>query len=399
MKYQDIEFEPFFTWSHRTRIMYSPGIRSEVGYEMSQIGGTKAVIITDKGLVGAGVAAKVAEAVESSSKLELVGIFDDIVQDARMEKINKGAAFYREKGADCMIVVGGGSVMDTAKAINILICEGADDFKPFADQLGLYEDAKLLPPQIVFPTTSGTGSEVTTAMVVLDEETHTKMAVAHPNCPADIAMLDPELVVGLPGPMTAATGMDALTHAIEGVTSTTRNPLSDALGYHAIRLISKYLAQTVKEPGNIEARGNMMLASTLAGMCFINSFVGGVHAMAHALGGLYGVPHGLGNGIMLPVVMEYNCETEPERFSMTADAMGINIEGKTSAEIAKDLIQAVKDLKTEIGITQTLKDLKIPSTKEKLDELVELAYADSQLPYNSRELEEEDLFTLFQKAM
>ena len=240
MKYPNITFESLFSWVNRPRIMYSPGLRSEVGYEMAQLGGKKVVIFTDKGLVAAGVAEMVAEEVRKS-ELELAGIFDSIVQDARIDIINAGAAFYRKCGADCMIAVGGGSVMDTAKAINIMIGGGNDDFQPLADQAGLWEGAKQLPPHIAFPTTAGTGCEVTNAMVVLDTKIHTKIAVTHPYCNADLAMLDPELTVKLPAKITAFTGMDALTHAIEGATSTGAEPVSDALGLHAIRLIFKYL--------------------------------------------------------------------------------------------------------------------------------------------------------------
>ncbi len=160
MKYPDISFEPFFTWSNRPRVMYKAGLREELGFEMEKLGGTKVVLYTDKGLVQAGVASMVIEAIKASN-LELVGVYDKIVQDARIDLINEGAAFYRKCGADCMVVVGGGSVMDTAKAINIMIGGGHEDFMPLAEQAGLFEGAKLLPPHIAFPTTAGTGAEVT----------------------------------------------------------------------------------------------------------------------------------------------------------------------------------------------------------------------------------------------
>ena len=396
MKYPDIEFDPFFSWFNRPRIMYSPGVRSEVGFEMGELGGTKAVIYTDKGLVNAGVAEMVAEAVRNSD-LELAGIFDEIVQDARIEIINKGAKFYRECGADCLIAVGGGSVMDTAKAVNIMIGRKIDDFQPLADEAALWEGAKPLPPHIAFPTTAGTGSEVTNAIVALDVETETKLAITHPYN-ADISMLDPELTVALPPKITAFTGMDALTHAVEGITSTAAEPIADAMGLHAIRLIFKYLPIAVKEPDNIEARGHMLIASTLAGLCFGNTMTGAVHSTAHALGGRYGVPHGLGNGIMLPIVMEFNVEEVPLRFLMIADAMGINVNGMDPVEAGKAAVQAVKDLKKDTGLTETLKDLNIPEDNESLEALAELAGGDSQISYNPRYLEEEDILNLYLKA-
>jgi alcohol dehydrogenase class IV len=398
MKYPNITFEPLFGWVNRPRILYSPGIRSEVGFEMSQLGGKKAVIYSDKGLVAAGVVEMVAEEVRKSD-LELAGVFDSIVQDARIDIINAGAAFYRKCGADCMIVVGGGSVMDTAKAINIMIGGGNEDFQPLADQAGLCDGAKPLPPHIAFPTTAGTGSEVTSAMVVLDTNAHAKLQVTHPFCNADLAMLDPELTVKLPAKITAFTGMDALTHAIEGITSTGAEPIADALGLHAIRLIFKYLPIAVKNPEDITARGNLLIASSLAGMCFGNTMTGGVHATAHALGALYGIPHGLANAIMLPVVMDFNISDTAERFMMIADAMGLDITGKKPVEAAKMAVKAVISLKKKIGLTDTLKDFKVPNDQEKLKLLVELAAADGQVSYNPHYLEEKDILNLYIKAI
>jgi len=397
MKYPDLELSSFFMWSNRPRIMFGPGIRSEIGFEMNALGGKKVVIITDKGIVNAGVAAMVAKEIEKS-ELELVGIFDSIIQDARIDIINQGAAFYREKGADCMVVVGGGSVMDSAKGINILIGEGADDFQPLADRAALWDDAKPLPPHIVFPTTAGTASEVTHAIVALDVNARVKLQITHPYN-ANIAMLDPELTVKLPPKITAFTGMDALTHAIEGVTSTSVSPIGDALGLHAIRLIFKYLPIAVNEPENITARGHMLVASTLAGMCFGNTMTGAVHATAHALGAHYGIPHGLANGIMLPLVMEFNVEEAADRYMMVADAMGINVDGMEPIEAARAAVQGVKDLKKEIGLTERLKDLGVPDDREKLMPTVELAGSDSQISYNPRFAEEEDILNLYLKAL
>ena len=398
MKYPEVAFEPFFSWVNRPRIMYSPGLRSEVGFEMSQLGGTKVVIYTDKGLVGVGVAQMVIEAVRNS-ELELVGVFDSILQDARIDIINDGARFYREKGADCLIALGGGSVMDTAKAVNILIGGGEDDFTPLAAQAALWDGAKPLPPHIAFPTTAGTGCEITNAMVVLDVAAHAKLQVTHPYCNSDIAMLDPELTVLLPAKITAFTGMDALTHAIEGATSTSAQPISDALCLHAIRMIFKYLPLAVKEPENIDARGHMLLASCIAGMGFVNSMTGAVHALAHSLGGQYGIPHGLANAILLPHVMDFNVSERPERFMMVADAMGIPVEGKDPEAAGRLAVQAVKDLLKKVGLTQTLKDFGVPADREALKPLVELASGDGQISYNPRYCEDEDILNLYLKAL
>jgi alcohol dehydrogenase class IV len=397
MKYPDLSFEPFFTWANRPRVMYKAGVREELGFEMEKLGGTKVVLYTDKGLVQAGVAEMVIEAIKAS-RLELVGVYDKIVQDARLDLINEGAAFYRKCGADCMVVVGGGSVMDTAKAINIMIGGGHEDFSPLAEQVGLFDGAQPLPPHIAFPTTAGTGAEVTYAMVVLNDIAKAKVAVGHPFCTPDIAMLDPELTVKLPPKITAFTAMDAMTHAIEAITTISANPISDGLGLHAIRIITNYLPKAMKNPGDVDARGYLLIASTMAGMSFINAFTGGVHATAHALGALYGIPHGLANSIMLPHVMTFNLEEKPERFVLIADAMGVNVDGMTSEQAARAAVQAVKDLQKSTGLTQTLKDFGVPEGREALQPLIDLAMGDSQLPYNPRDLEEDDVYNLYLKA-
>ena len=398
MKYPDIAFEPFFTWVNRPRILYAPGVRREVGFEMSQLGGKRVAVFTDKGLVNAGVAEMVIEEIKNSD-LELAGVFDGILQDARIEVINAGTAFYRNVEADSLIAVGGGSVMDTVKAVNIMIGTGNEDFQPLADQAGLWEGAKPLAPHIAFPTTAGTGCEVTSAMVVLDTRAKAKLSVTHPYCNSDLAMLDPELTVKLPPKVTAFTGIDALTHAIESVVSTGAEPVADALALHAIRLIFKYLPVAVHDPENIDARGSMMLASTMAAMAFGNTMTGAVHALAHALGGIYGIPHGLANAIMLPHVMAYNIIDERiDRFRMIADAMGIEVgklEAKKAAEAAVD---AVKELLATINLTETLKDFGVPTEREALQPLVELAAADGQIGYNPRYVEEEDIVNLYLQA-
>jgi alcohol dehydrogenase class IV len=397
MKYPDISFEPFFMWSNRPRVMYKVGLREELGFEMEKLGGTKVVLYTDKGLVQAGVAQMVIEAIKASS-LELVGVYDKIVQDARIDLINEGAAFYRKCGADCMVVVGGGSVMDTGKAINVMIGGGHEDFMPLAEQAGMFEGARPLPPHIAFPTTAGTGAEVTYIMVVLDVKARIKVNCMHPYCNADIAMLDPELTVKLPPKITAFTAMDALTHAIEAVTSAIANPISDGLGLHAIRLITKYLPEVMQNPDNIEARGHLLIASTMAGMSFLNALPGGVHAMAYSLGALYGIPHGLANSMLLPHVIEYNLEEKPDRFVLIADAMGVNVDQLTPEQAARAAVQAVKDLQQAAGLTQTLKDFDIPEEREALQPMIDLTMGDGALPYNPRALEEEDIYHLYLKA-
>jgi len=398
MKFPGLDFDPFFTWVIRTRVMYSPGLRNEVGFEMSQLGGANAVLFTDKGLLAAGIAEMLIEAIQKS-ELKLAGVFDGIRQDAQIDIINEGAKFYRQCGADCVIALGGGSVMDTVKAVNILIGAGEEDFAPLAAQAGLWDGAKPLPPHIAFPTTAGTACEVTNAIVVLDTQAHAKLSVSHPYCNSDIAMLDPELTVKLPAKITAFTGMDALTHAIEGVVSKCAGPISDALGYHAVRMIGRYLKTAVDTPDDIEARGNMLIAGTIAGMCFINALTGAVHALAHALGGLYGIPHGIANTILLPEVMEFNLPEKPERFGMIADALGVPVNGLEPEEAGRKAVEAVRKLRKDVGMTQTLKDFNVPTDRQALQPLIDLAMGDGQMGSNPRDMSEDDVYEIYLKAM
>jgi alcohol dehydrogenase len=288
--------------------------------------------------------------------------------------------------------------MDTAKAVNIMIGGGHEDFSPLAEQVGLFDGAQPLPPHVAFPTTAGTGAEVTYAMVVLNEVAKVKVACAHPYCNPDIAMLDPELTVKLPAKITAFTAMDAMTHAIEAVTTISANPISDALGLHAIKIISKYLPVVIKNPGDVDARGYLLIASTMAGMSFINAFTGGVHATAHALGALYGIPHGLANSIMLPHLMEYNLEEKPERFVLVADALGVSVDNLNPDQAARAAVQSVRDLQKTVGLTESLKNFGVPEGREALQPLIDLAMGDSQLPYNPRDLEDDDVYNLYIKA-
>ena len=391
-------FAPFFTWGNRGRILYSPGASSEIAFELEQLGASRPLVITDKGVAGAGIADQVVQKLEKSG-LGIAGLYDNVLQDARIENINSAAEFYRDVRADSLIALGGGSVLDTAKAVNILIGMGVDDFKPLADQAALWEDAIPLPPHIALPTTAGTGCEVTNVIVVFDSESKVKVAVTHPLCNADLSILDPELTVKLPPKISAFTGMDALTHAVEGITSTGAQPISDALGLHAIRLIAHSLPIAVSRPDNIEARGNMLIAATIAGMCFCNSMLGAAHATAHALGALYGIPHGLANAVMLPFVMEYNLEEAIDQYSMIAQALGTSLDRGFSLENALTAVEGVKKLKKEVGLTQTLSDFDVPSDPEKLSDLVELAAGDSQISYNPRPLDETDILELYLKAL
>lgn len=396
MGYLNPDFQPFFMWANQPRVLFGPGSREELGFEMAQLGVHRPLLVTDAGVAAAGVAGLVAEAAVQGD-LEIAGIFDAVVQDARIDIINQGAGVFRESRADAVVAVGGGSVMDTAQAIAILIGEGKADFAPLAAQAALFDNPAPLPPQIVLPTTAGSGSEVSLGMVVLDTQAGQKLAVAHPKN-ADIAILDPELTLGLPPGLTASCGMDALTHAIESIVSTGAQPITDGLALHAVAMILSQLPVCIREPENIDARGQMLIASTMAGICFNNTMTGAVHALAHALGGEYGIPHGTANAILLPHVMAFNLEAVPARYAMIARAMGTDIRNMDPVQAGFRAIESVRALKEEISLTLTLADYHVPENPDLLAALVEKAAMDSQLSYNPRPLDEEDILDLYLSA-
>jgi alcohol dehydrogenase class IV len=269
-----------FEFQVRPRILYGPRSVREVGFEAQKLHGTSAVIVTDKVLHQAGLAQRVADGLTGSG-VTLAGIFDAVPPNSEVQAVEEGAAFARAAGCDLLIALGGGSVLDTAKAMNLLLTEGG----ALLDYEGAGLLSRPLRPLIAIPTTAGTGSEVTIAAVIRDEAQGLKLEFNSPFLMPDVAILDPELTLSLPPVLTAATGMDALTHAIEAYVSTGAQPVSDALAIGAIKMIAGNLRQAVQHGDDLEARSNMLLASTMAGIAFSNTLLGIVHAMAHPCGG------------------------------------------------------------------------------------------------------------------
>ena len=259
------------------------------------------MIVTDKGVAGAGLVDIVLKAVKD--QLTIGAVADDVPPDSDLRVVNRLAALYREHNCDALIAVGGGSVMDTAKGINIVVSEDADDLMKFSGAGALNRPLK---PLVAVPTTAGTGSEVTLVAVVKDHERHLKMAFVSYFLLPDVSILDSRMTLSLPAAITAATGMDALTHAVEAYYGLSKNPLSDATALAAIRLISGNLVKVTRNPSDREARLAMANAAALAGMAFSNSMVGMVHSLGHATGSVCGVPHGVCMAILLPYGLEYN---------------------------------------------------------------------------------------------
>lgn len=380
-----------FEFQVRTRIVFGQGLVKDVGFEAGKLKGTRAFIVTDATLRRLGLLQRVLDGFRDSG-VEVVGVFDEVPPNSDVAVVERGAGLARAAGCDLLVALGGGSVIDTAKAINMLLVEGGS----LLDWQGTGLLSRPLLPLIAIPTTAGTGSEVTIAAVIRDDAQGLKLEFNSPYMMPDVALLDPELTRGLPPALTASTGIDALTHAIEGYVSLYAEPVSDAQCLHAIRLISRYLRRAVVNGDDIEARGYMLLASTIAGMGFSNALCGVVHALAHACGGRYGVPHGVANGILLRHGMEFNQMVASARLGHVAEAMGIDVRQLPGDLAARAAVSAVTDLCAAIGLPSRLRDVGVPH--DGLAQLAEDAQGDAMMISNPRSATTEDLIALLERA-
>jgi alcohol dehydrogenase class IV len=352
------------------------------------------LVVTDKGVAGAGLIDKV-KAGFADSSFEIKAIFDEVPSDSDLVVVARAAKIVQEQDINLIIAVGGGSVMDTAKFASLVGTHGGE--------VRDYEGGFMVPgpcvPIIAIPTTVGTGSEVSVAAVVKDHEAKTKLTIVSPYLYPRMALLDPEMVATLPGKLVAYTGMDALTHAIEAYVSTDHQPLSDALALHAAEMIFDNIEAAVKEPGVTDARAKMQLAALMAGIAFSNAPVGATHAIAHTVGGLYGLHHGLSNGVALPYVMEFNIESCPSRYASLARAFGVSDVGLSDMELAKLAIERVNRLKAAIGIPVRYRELNVPTDEDSIRKITEVALADICMVFNPRKAEFDDLYPLVQQVV
>ena len=318
--------------------LIGPGACKEIAVEVQNLGLKKLLVVTDKVLLANGVVGQVTDVLDAAS-IEYV-TFDEVKPNPTTKNVNDGLAIFKAEKCDGLLSIGGGSPQDTAKAIGILGANGGN----IVDYEGIGKSKYKSAPIIAVNTTAGTASEVTINYVITDEVRKIKMVMVDPNSLATVAVNDPELMVNKPAGLTAATGMDALTHAVEAYVTPGAFGLSDALTLEAIRLIGLSLETAVKDGKNIEARSNMAWASYIAGLAFSNCGLGAVHSMAHQLGSEYDLPHGVANAILLPFVEAYNSSVAPEKFANIAKALGKDIAGLTPEEGAKAAIDAIKEL-------------------------------------------------------
>lgn len=367
------------------------GTIAEIGPRVTMFG-KKALIVTDRTMSKLPPLAIVKDEL-SRHGVDFV-VFDDVDPNPRISNAEKGVEIFKSEKCDILVSIGGGSPHDCAKAIGILATHDGDLYDDYA---GIERLTNPLPPIICVNTTAGTGSEVTRHCVLTSLTRKIKFViVSWRNLPL-VSINDPELMVGKPPALTASTGMDALTHAVESYITLDANPATDALAMQAIELVGKHLARAVAYGEDIEAREGMAYASLLAGMAFNNSGLGYVHAMAHQLGGLLDMPHGVANAILLPHVERWNLMVNPEKFAKIAIALGENIDGMGKMEAAEAAITAIERLSKDVGIPSGLSSMGVKDSD--LSTMAELALKDGNAGCNPRKGTVKDIISLFEAAM
>ena len=370
---------------------HGAGAIKEIATEVKGRGFKKAFVCSDPDLIKFGVTKKVTDVLDNA-EIDY-DIYSEIKPNPTIENVQTGVKAFKNSGADCIIAIGGGSSMDTAKAIGIIIKN--PDFADVRSLEGVAPTTNKCVPIIAVPTTAGTAAEVTINYVITDTEKNRKMVCVDPKDIPVVAVVDPDMMSSMPKGLTAATGMDALTHAIEGYITAGAWELSDMFHLKAIEIISRSLRGAVENTP--EGREGMALGQYVAGMGFSNVGLGIVHSMAHPLGALYDTPHGVANAIILPTVMEYNAPATGEKYRNIAKAMGVEgVDEMALDEARKAAVDAVKKLSHDVGIPEDLKDIVKP---EDVDFLAQSAYDDACRPGNLRETSVEEIKELYLSLM
>ena len=370
---------------------HGAGAIKEIATEVKGRGFKKAFVCSDPDLIKFGVTKKVTDVLDNA-EIDYE-IYSEIKPNPTIKNVQTGVKAFKDSGADCIIAIGGGSSMDTAKAIGIIIKN--PDFADVRSLEGVAPTTNKCVPIIAVPTTAGTAAEVTINYVITDTEKNRKMVCVDPKDIPVVAVVDPDMMSSMPKGLTAATGMDALTHAIEGYITAGAWELSDMFHLKAIEIISRSLRGAVENTP--EGREGMALGQYVAGMGFSNVGLGIVHSMAHPLGALYDTPHGVANAIILPTVMEYNASATGEKYRNIAKAMGVEgVDEMALDEARKAAVDAVKKLSHDVGIPENLKDIVKP---EDVDFLAQSAYDDACRPGNPRETSVEEIKELYLSLM
>ncbi len=379
----------FFSFQVRPRVLFRAGALGQLDAELGRLGTRRALIVADGGVAEAGLV----EQVQASIAGKVVGAFCDIPVGGSVAAVMQGAAAAHD--ADVLVALGGGSAIDTAKAIRLLRAEGG----ALRDHQGAPRLRRPLLPLIALPTTAGSGSEVSAWALIRDEAAREKLSFAHPALAPDLAILDPELLRTLPPQLTAATGMQALSHAIEALAGTDANPISDILALQAIDMISNNLRDATYDGDDIGARGALLIAACVAGMAFSSSggaSLGMVHAAAQAIDGAFGLPHSMLSSVLLPYGMQFNSVAVPNRFARIARYMGVNSGGRSEEDVIADGIDAVRVLAADCGLPSHLRDLNVPEAA--IGGLADAALANPVLQNNPRALAAEQLADILRAA-
>ena len=370
-------------------VFYGIGAAEKVG-ELAKPFGKKALIVTDPGVSGAGLLDEIKANLRSSEiRTE---IFNEVEPNPSVETVEKGLKAFKDFEGDFIVAVGGGSPMDVGKAVATLYTNGGR----ITDYEGVGKVEKPSLPVIAIPTTAGTGSEVTINLVITDRPRKHKFPVIDKNIAAKIAIVDPVMTLSLPPQVTASTGLDALTHAIESYTCTVTHPVSEVLALEGVRLMGAYLRQAVANGKNLEARDKVMTGCLMASMAFSNTRLGNVHAASTPLGGFFDVPHGVANAILLPYVMEFNVLGDPKKFAHIAEALGEDIYGVTELEAAYKAPQAIRKLSDDVGIPKTLKEVGVK--EEGIEDMAKEAMTSGNILVNPRATRIEDIISLYRAA-
>ena len=372
--------------------LMGPGsVEDNVADQVEQQGGNKVMIVTDPGLVELGIADEVKGYIEEAG-IDVV-IYDGVQPNPTVSNVEDGLDMLDEEDCDLIVSLGGGSSHDCAKGIAMVAGNGGK----IEDYEGVNQSDEPIMPLISINTTAGTGSEMTRFCIITDEERHVKMAIVDWRVTPNVAINDPLLMLEKPPALTAATGMDALTHAVEAYMSTDATPVTDSAALKAIELVGDNLRQAVANGDNFDARDNMAYAEFLAGMAFNNASLGYVHAMAHQLGGFYDLPHGVCNAILLPHVVDYNMISDPGRVADIGEALGVNTEGMNTRDAADAAIEAIKKLSTDIEIPGSLSELDDVDPDD-FKELAENALKDASALTNPRKGGLDDVIGIFESA-
>jgi len=389
----------FYEFFCPVKVIAGKAALEHIPFELTTLGALRPLILTDKGVRGAGLVDHVLTACEESG-ITATHIYDDVPPDSSTEVVTTVAKFYRKNKCDSILAIGGGSVIDTSKAVNILVSEGGNDISVYSGAGNLKRPLK---PLFVIPTTAGTGSEMTSVAVIADTHKEVKLPFSSPFLLPNAAIIDPRMTLTLPPHITAMTAMDALTHAVEAFTCTAKNPLSDAYATAAVQKICKNLLPIMENPSDVDSRLELAQASAMAGIAFSNSMCGMVHSLGHSVGAQCHLPHGLCMSLFLPYVLQYNLKIiRPHLAELLLPLAGPEVYASTAenkrAEKAIEVIQDLRDKLYDLcKLPRTLEETGKVS-RDQLDKIAEMTIDDGSIMFNPKEVELEDARAVLETA-